>query len=384
MRTKVAIIRGEALNPYEMQAYVPLLGDFDVLLVGRRNGSYETALLDLPVQLLPSIAMHRPTARVWDRAQRVSGGRLRDADFLFGLQRTVRDSSILHAAETAIPTSEQAARICNTHGNHLILTCWETIPFRFDSDSELRRRKQYVKDAVSRYIAVTERAKATLLEEGVDESKVELVPAAVDCQRFGPHVSGLDVRAQLGLADHQVMVLFVGRLIQEKGVVELVRAFARAACHDSILAIVGSGDQGDRTLHAARSLGVADRVRILPGRSYADVPALYAAADLVVAPSLPTPYWEEQFGMVLVEAMASGKALISTSSGAIPDVVRDAAALVAPYDNESLAHHIHNLVQDVEARQRLGHRARQLALSAYSVESVAPRLAECYRRALAS
>jgi alpha-maltose-1-phosphate synthase len=165
--------------------------------------------------------------------------------------------------------------------------------------------------------------------------------------------------------------------------VELLRAFVGVDCREAHLVFVGSGNQGSRLSIAAAALGVSERVHVVPFVSYGEMPNVFLTADLVVAPSLPTPYWEEQFGMVLVEAMASGRALVSTASGAIPEVVGDGAVVVPPYDVEALTDAMDRLLGDTEERMALGLRAREWACRRYAIGQVAPQIAECYRRVLA-
>jgi glycosyltransferase involved in cell wall biosynthesis len=381
-RPRVALLRGADLNPYEMQAYEPLQVEFDLLAVGRHRGRHETDMIGMPTQLLASISQHRRLSGMWRRA-RASTVAKGNPDRLLGLPRLIRDFDILHAAETAIPLSEQAAELVTSRQPRLILTCWETIPFRFDDDPLLSRRKSIVRNATSLFIAVTERARATLLAEGVSADRVVVVPAAVDCERFHPDIPARGFRRQWDVPPSAPLVVYVGRLIREKGLVELLRAFGASSSRHSHLVFVGSGDQSHRLRVAATALGVSERIRIVPSVSYADIPGVYAAADVVVAPSLPTPYWEEQFGMVLVEAMASGRALLSTSSGAISEVVGDGAVLVPPYDPEALSEALEQLLGDPQRRVALGQRAQERASRLYAIPRVAPQLADCYRRVLA-
>ena len=140
-----------------------------------------------------------------------------------------------------------------------------------------------------------------------------------------------------------------------------------ARSKDAQLLFVGTGNQSLRLLVAAKAHGVSDVVRFVPGVSYREIPFVYAAADIVVAPSLPTPYWEEQFGMVLAEAMASGRALLSTTAGAIPEVVGDAGVLVPPYDSEALSEALKTLLHDSRERFALGSAARERAHRLFSV-----------------
>ena len=299
------------------------------------------------------------------------------------LRRAVEGRDILHAAETVLPVSHQCARIADSTRSSLVLTCWETIPFRYDDDPRLAARKAYVRPRTSHFIAVTERAKVALLAEGVAREQISVVPAAVDCERFAPASPDPDLRRRWGVPDDALVVLYIGRMIQEKGITELVTAFARCQPpHHAHLVMVGNGNQAGRVRIAARALAVSDRVHVLPGVSYRELPAHYATADVVVAPSLTTPYWEEQFGMVLAETMASGRPLITTTSGAIPEVVGDAASLVPPYDGEALAAALAELLTQPERRAALAQSSRQRALSRYALPVVAARLRQVYAQVL--
>jgi len=376
----VALVRGEALNPFEMQAYEPLTDRFDLLAVGRTRAKYEVDNLSMPVTLLRSVAAHRNLLRLYRHSPLRSAG---DQDFLLRLNSAVSGYDILHAAETVLPVSEQCARIAADRGRYLVLTCWETIPFRYDDQPRLAARKAMVRRQANHFIAVTGRARDALETEGVDGERISVVPAAVDCERFAPRSCDPALRRRWNVPQDAVVALYVGRMIQEKGITELILAFAGAERPDSAyLVLVGHGDQAGRARLAAEALGVGDRVRFLPGVSYRELPNHYVSADVVVAPSLTTPYWEEQFGMVLAECMASGRPLITTRSGAIPEVVGDAAVLVEPYRTDELSAALTALLTDSEARSALGNRGRLRAEGRYAVPVVAEQLAQVYTRVL--
>jgi glycosyltransferase involved in cell wall biosynthesis len=108
------------------------------------------------------------------------------------------------------------------------------------------------------------------------------------------------------------------------------------------------------------------------------MPAMYARASAMVLASLPIRSWEEQFGMVLAEAMAAGLPVVATASGAIPEVVHGAAALVAPGDWMALA----RALADGPLRHP-GHRARPAGLlERLDAAAAADRLAGAYDRVL--
>lgn len=383
MRPGIAVVRGEFLNPFEMQAYRPLAADFDVVLIGRRRPGYEVDALGLPTTLLPGTDDRRVRAAAARRIGKVVPHRAPGR--LLGLDRAVAGRSILHAAETAIPTSEQCAAIAARTGAKLVLTCWENIPYRFDEDSAIAARKRRVRAACELFLAVTPSARSALLEEGTPEDKIVVVPAGVDVERFSPRAADPRLRRTLDVPEGAQVVVFVGRLIQEKGVVELVRAIARIRSPEvqpAHLVLAGSGPDGARALRAAEALGVADRVHLGEQVLYSQMPELFALADVVAVPSLPTPYWQEQFGMVLVEAMASGKPIVTTRSGSIPEVVAEAALLVEPYNVDALAEALGSVLGDRREGARLGAAARARAVETFSTAVVSEALADAYRRVL--
>ena len=132
-----------------------------------------------------------------------------------------------------------------------------------------------------------------------------------------------------------------GRLVWEKGHQDVLRALAaiRGGVVSGVaprLLVVGSGPEEERLWRHARDLGVADLLEVT-SLSYDDMPSVYARASALVLASLPMPLWEEQFGMVLAEAMAAGVPVVAAASGAIPQVVRDGGTLFPPGDWVALA-----------------------------------------------
>lgn len=376
-RPGVALIRGGALNPYETQSYALLKADFDIVAIGSRVRANPMEYVDIPYRLLPTASTFarklggRRSAGFANHSLARLGRSRFDAERLVGFSRAVGKSAILHSAETVLPVSQQAAERVARGSQVLILTCWETIPFRYDDDQRLSDRKEIVKAATSLFLAVTERARRALLAEGVPEERIAVVPAGVDCSRFRPGPKCAALRKEWGVPSGHPIILYVGRLIQEKGLLELVRAFALQSRRDSHLVFVGAGNQGPRIMRAAQALGVYDRIYVRSAAPYRSLPQIYATADVVVAPSLPTPYWEEQFGMVLVETMACGRPLVSTMSGAIPEVVGDGGRLVSPYDVAGLADAIEEVLSDGTLATSLGEAGRRRATSLYDVNVVA-------------
>jgi glycosyltransferase involved in cell wall biosynthesis len=136
---------------------------------------------------------------------------------------------------------------------------------------------------------------------------------------------------------------FVGRLVPEKGVDTLLRALARTR---GSLQLIGDGPERQRLEALARELGIGDRVRFLGSVPRAQVPGLLRGLDVLVLPSRETAGWKEQFGRVLVEAMALGIPCVGSDSGAIPSVIGEGGASFGVDDSVALAGAIERVVAD--------------------------------------
>ena len=142
--------------------------------------------------------------------------------------------------------------------------------------------------------------------------------------------------------------------------------------------IIGSGPEEKRLRRHADELGLGDRVEFRREVPYAEMPSVYARASCLVLGSIPTWFSDEQFGMVLVEAMAAGLPVIATSTGAIPEVLAGNGQLVAAGDWIGLARaggapsHAHPASASRTTK----------ALQHYSSAAAAERLASAYDRVL--
>lgn len=156
------------------------------------------------------------------------------------------------------------------------------------------------------------------------------------------------------------VVGFAGRLDAAKGADVLLRAVALEPAVRVRLA--GDGPERHRLVELAEGLGVADRVELLGALAPEGLPDFYHSLDVLVVPSLTTPSWVEQFGRVALEAMACGTPVVVSDSGALPEVVGEAAIVVAEGDAAELAKAIGAVVHDPDVAQRL--RAAGLARAA--------------------
>jgi glycosyltransferase involved in cell wall biosynthesis len=175
----------------------------------------------------------------------------------------------------------------------------------------------------------------------------------------------------------------VGRLVPEKGIADLLAAVALLP-ETMRLLIVGSGSHAD-ALHAhATQLGIAARITWhAPVPTHA-MPGIMQQCDALVLPSRTTANWKEQFGRVLVEAMACGVPVVGSSSGEIPHVVGDGGLIYAEGDTHALAAQLTVLLQDAPRYAAISAQARQRVLTHYTQQALAQRYAAIYRELNAS
>ena len=214
---------------------------------------------------------------------------------------------------------------------------------------------------------VSERVKKNILALGVDPHKLSVIPIFVDVDYFIKTNPSFDLHKSYPL--YPRIILSLGRLVPEKNYSKLIRAFREVhkANADTMLLIIGSGPERERLLSLARSLDILDAVVLLPWAR--DVVSYYKSADLYVQPSL-----YEGWGMAVVEAMASGLAVIMTDVGLAGEVLHDGASgvVVPSTDEQTLASAMLRLLSDNELRANLGQRAqREAAKLATKVETLA-------------
>lgn len=201
-----------------------------------------------------------------------------------------------------------------------------------------------------------------------------------------PFGSSVDVSAENGAGPTNdsagCSLLFVGRLVERKGVRYLLDALGRARARVRVeLRIVGDGPLRESLEAYARTAGVEDIVTFEGFVDDATLRDRYRSCDALVLPAIVDDKGDtEGLGVVLIEALAHGKPAIASRAGGIIDVVKDdqTGLLAEPGDAASLADAIVRLAESPELRARLGARGRALVRDEFSWETVIPRLEQLY------
>ncbi len=208
---------------------------------------------------------------------------------------------------------------------------------------------------------------------------LEVIPQfGVDPELFRP----LDARPR-NREYHRFAIGYVGRLTEAKGVQVLLRAVAFLSGHDWELKIVGSGPYRGQLERLAGKLDLGDRVVFQNPIPNSQMPAILSHLDVLILPSLTRPRWKEQFGRVLVEAMACGIPVVGSDSGEIPKVVGEAGLVFPEGDAEALSRRIEELREDQSLWEVLSRRGRERVLAHYTQAEIAQRTYAVYRQMMA-
>ncbi len=333
---KLAVFRSVYLNPWDCMTFIALADHgFELFAVGSTVNAYR--ILD---------PMPAPFQTI--RYEKISDVNWKSFDIV--------DAPELHLIETSY--------LCNVHPN-VFVTVWDL------GISKPTIYRPNIKGKARHFIARSLIARDTLVQDGVPPERISVIPASVDLSQFN-----FRLREGKSKTEHFV-ILYVGRLHSTKGIQVLRKVFDRVLMSfcNAELWIAGSGELGliEPVGGPVKYLGFVDDRRKLA--------EIYNAADLFVGPSL----YEEQFGVVFIEAMASGLPVITTDSGAIPWLVE--AQIVVPRatsDFESaLQREIERVLGDRSLQRQMSQAAHRTARLRFSQPVVARQLADVYQSAKA-
>lgn len=306
------------------------------------------------------------------------------------------DFDVVHAHTPPPVTAYYAARGAQRSGVPLVLTHHADLEVPVPGGAALvwlyrATLGRRAVDAADRLVATTETYRAT--SEALWDRDVRVVPNPIDADRFAPDGPHAGVRDRLGLTEDAFVALYVGRLVHHKG----IEQFLKAAAHtpDRVHHVVaGDGPLRSRLETAAHGVdapargrpevlrrrdGSASfgRVHLLGRVPEADLPGLYREADCLVLPSVSRL---EAFGIVALEAMASGVPVVVSDIPGVREVLEpDVTGLVAaPLDPKDLAGRIVQLADAPDRARSMGKRGRQRVLERFTVGRVVDDLERIY------
>lgn len=251
-------------------------------------------------------------------------------------------------------------------------------PFRWWEQANYRRARHA--------LAGNAAAAAVLREKGYGGPLTVLPQFGVDPALFAPgdeSQDGMLPAATAPAMEQPLRIGYAGGLVAEKGVELLLEACAGLAVPWR-LTLVGEGEARAALMAQAGRLGVDERVTFLPRLASQAMPAFYHDLDVLVLPSRTQSNWMEQFGRVLIEAMACGVAVVGSDSGEIPNVIGEAGVIFPEGERDALRASLHELAQDTARRAALAAAGRARVLAKFTMAQVAAATVDVYAAVLAS
>lgn len=182
----------------------------------------------------------------------------------------------------------------------------------------------------------------------------------------------------------QNVIGFVGRLIEGKGILTLTSALALSKDKDWKLLVVGDGPQLKAAKATLEASGLLERAEFTGAVKYDETPGLFRRMDMLVVPTRTTSKIREQFGRVIIEAMACGVPVIGSTCGAIPEVIGNSGLVFEESDDKDLSEKIESLLENDELRKRLSERGIETVGKQFTWAHAAEKIVSAYGSAISA
>lgn len=225
-----------------------------------------------------------------------------------------------------------------------------------------------------------------LRDHGYQNQATVLPQLGVDETLFTPRKQP-ELANKLGLDNDKFTIGFVGRFVPEKGILTLIKSLAKIQDLSWQLLLLGRGELKAEIEQTAQKTEIQDRLTIVESVPHDEVPRYINLMDTLVLPSettykfktLTAAGWKEQFGHVLIEAMASQVSVIGSDSGEIPNVINDAGLVFPEGDIEALSHCLRQLIEKPHLNQELANKGYQRAMTKYTNHALAKEQLKFYQ-----
>jgi len=363
-KTKVALLRGAFLNPNELENYAAVSKQFVIQAFASLK----------PLGTMPQIKTYRLFSpadySLFGMGKFLLNRTLGDSHLLMGLEKYLAKYLIIDTADPYYYYSYQAAYLKQKLPHlKLISTYCETIPHNNEGSVRKKLLKQFVMANTNLFIVHTQRSKQCLIKEGVPGKKIKIIRLGVDLMRFKP----------IKKINKPIKILFVGRLVAEKGVWQLYQVFKQLLKTNKKLSLTlaGNGPLKNKILENSQKDGIQNRIKI-ESVPYSQIHKIYQDHHVFVLPSLTTKTWEEQYGMALVEAMATGLPIVTTNCGAIPEVVGKAGLICKQNKPQEIYQTLSFLLDKPQKVSKYSKISRNRALKHFDRQQFAAKIESIY------
>ncbi len=211
----------------------------------------------------------------------------------------------------------------------------------------------------------------------------------VDEELFSPS-NQTQLAEKLAIKSDEFVIGYVGRFVEEKGILTLIKAVSSLQNFSWKLLLLGRGDLKETIISQATDAGIKDRLVLVESVPHDTVPNYINLMNVLVLPSettykvktLTAMGWKEQFGHVLIEAMACKIPVIGSDSGEIPHVIGDAGLIFPEGDSISLGNCLQSLLENKDLEQELADKAYEKGINQYTNIALAKQLFDFYKEIL--
>jgi glycosyltransferase involved in cell wall biosynthesis len=273
----------------------------------------------------------------------------------------------------------QVARQCVKRGTRFVFQTARMVRRKYPIPFNFFER--YVRREAAAAIAINSAALDILRRKGFNKPAALLAQDGIDPTAFRKMHSA-DLRRKMGL-EGAFVIGYVGQVAYRKGLDTLIQALALLP-GECALVLVGAGPDGPRFRALAQELGLSARIRWEPWTDHREIAQYMSAFDVFVLPSRSVWSWKEQFGRVLIEAMACETCVVGSDSGEIPNVLGNAGIIFHEGDAQGLASCLRRLMEEPSLRDALGRRGRERVLKHFTYSKVARDTIDFYRRICSS
>ncbi|MDJ0730395.1 MAG: hormogonium polysaccharide biosynthesis glycosyltransferase HpsO [Crocosphaera sp.] len=271
----------------------------------------------------------------------------------------------------------------NLKAKNVFFTWWN-LPY--ESKFPISSLEQYNLNNTDGLVAGNQDGADILRDHGYNKAVAVMPQLGVDEVLFSPKKQP-DLAHKLGIKEEDFVIGFVGRFVEEKGILTLLKAVESLPKQPWKLLLLGRGELRERIIKESQKIGVEDRLIMVESVAHDQVPQYINLMNVLVLPSettykfktLTAVGWKEQFGHVLIEAMACKVPVIGSNSGEIPNVIKEAGLIFPEADASALQNCLSQLMLNPALASDLSEKGYQRVLENYTNKALAQKTLNFYQ-----
>jgi L-malate glycosyltransferase len=279
-------------------------------------------------------------------------------------------------------------RLLGLNAKNIFFTWWN-LPYQ--SKFPVSVLENYNLSNTDGLIAGNQDAADILRDRGYQKAVTVMPQLGVDEQLFSPRQQP-ELATQLGIKFDEFVIGFVGRFVSEKGILTLIKALNGLKELNWKLLLLGRGTLKETILEEANKTGIQDRLILIESVPHDEVARYINLMNVLVLPSettyqfktLTAAGWKEQFGHVLIEAMACQVPVIGSDSGEIPNVIDNAGLVFGEGNADALQKCLQQLIEKPEFARQLGQKGYERVIEKYTNKALAKQQLSFYKELLSS